>query len=752
MESKIYAGAKNIAISVILAFAIGNAALPQAEEDTAVRMDAVYVPDNGNGTYKNPVIYADYSDPDAIRVNDDFYMVSSSFNCAPGIPVLHSKDLVNWTIINHVFMRQPPDSVYNKPGHGLGVWAPSIRYRNGHFYVYYADPDFGIYMAKTDDPAGTWEHKLVQKAYGWIDPCPFWDDNDSAYLVHAWANSRVGFKSILTLRRMSSDGESVSTDPADSIMVFDGNDIAHPLETIEGPKMYKRNGYYYVFAPYGGVANGYQAVLRSDTLPGPYDYKTVLEKGSTTINGPHQGAWIELESGESWFIHFQEKLPHGRIVHLQPVVWTEDWPVMGIDNDGDEIGEPVASYTKPDVGQTWPIVNPQTSDKFNTDTLGLQWQWHSNFDSAWFSLDANPGNMRLYAVSLPEDFVNLWDIGSMLLQKLPAEKFSATTKIKLHLNDGENAGLVVMGQRYTSINVMQTDTGLVISQKQCSDARAGLAESTVVNSAISIDDSVLYLRVAVTGGGTCNFGYSLDNYHFLPVGKAALTDEGRWIGAKVGLYCHRPYENTGDPGYADFDWFSIDDYYNRLPLPAFDPYPADGDSISGSSGLVISWGADKVFTSMFDVYIDTLPDPVSLLVEQAGLSKELTDLESEKTYYWRVDSKNDLGTVTGPTWQFTTKELISGIPVIVSPDFKLEPPIPNPFENFSHITFSIAKPSLVKINVYDAGGTVVKEITNKEYAAGTHNLDFHRENLNSGLYILKMKTGEGSLSRKLLIE
>ena len=594
MKSKKYNRLRFTAWVLMLAFMTMPDSISQTEEDTAVRMDAVYKPDNGDGTYNNPIIYADYSDPDVVKANDDFYMVSSSFNCAPGIPVLHSKDLVNWTIINHVFIQQPPEDVYDEPGHGLGVWAPSIRYHNGLFYVCYADPDYGIYMAKTDDPAGKWEHKLIQKAYGWIDPCPFWDDNDSAYLVHAWANSRVGFNSVLTLRRMSSDGESVSIDPADSIMLFDGRDPSHPLTTIEGPKMYKRNDIYYVFAPYGGVAQGVQAVLRSDTIAGPYEYKTVLEKGSTNVNGPHQGAWIELESGESWFIHFQERLPHGRIVHLQPVIWDENWPFMGVDNDGDGIGEPVQSHIKPDVGGTFPMVNPQTSDKFNSESLGLQWQWHSNFDSAWFSLTENPGFMRLYAVSLPADYVNLWDVGSMLLQKLPAEKFSATSKVRLHLKNGEKAGLVAMGQRYTSMNILQTDTGLVLSQKQCSDARSGLAESTVINSAVSVVDTSIYLRVAISPAGSCNFSYSYDNYNYYPVGKPALTDEGRWIGAKVGLYCHRSSGNTGESGYADFDWFSLDDYYNRLPMAVSNPFPADGDTVSKTSGLMISWETNEV--------------------------------------------------------------------------------------------------------------------------------------------------------------
>ena len=342
----------SIFLGLISFLFISNA---QITVEDSVFMGSVWVADNGDGTYTNPILYADYSDPDIVKVGDDFYMVASSFNCVPGVPVLHSKDLVNWTIIGHVFDEQKPTDVYDKPGHGVGVWAPSIRYHNDTFYVYYADPDYGIYVGKTTNPAGKWDHKLAQSAYGWIDPCPFWDDNDSAYLVHAYAKSRTGFKSILTIRRMSRNGEHISTLPEDSIMVINGDPNGdYPLETIEGPKMYKRHGYYYIFAPYGGVSGGSQVVIRADTITGPWtSYKTVLQQGSTSINGPHQGGYVELESGESWFMHFQEVVPYGRIVHLQPMVWgDDDWPTMGEDYDENGIGEPVKTHAKPNVGAT----------------------------------------------------------------------------------------------------------------------------------------------------------------------------------------------------------------------------------------------------------------------------------------------------------------------------------------------------------------------------------------------------------------
>ncbi|HZH33943.1 MAG TPA: family 43 glycosylhydrolase, partial [Pyrinomonadaceae bacterium] len=223
-----------IALMLLAFFSIKVAAQssPEAGSDAVSK---VWVADNGDGTYKNPILHADYSDPDAVRVGDDFYMTASSFNAAPGLPILHSKDLVNWRLINYVFVKQPPFNVFDKPQHGGGVWAPSIRFHNGEYYIYYPDPDHGIYVTKAKNPAGEWsEPLLIKEAKGWIDPSPLWDDDGKAYLVSAFAGSRAGIKTILVVSRMSPDGMRLLGDP---VMVFDGHQ-AHP--TVEGPKFYKR--------------------------------------------------------------------------------------------------------------------------------------------------------------------------------------------------------------------------------------------------------------------------------------------------------------------------------------------------------------------------------------------------------------------------------------------------------------------------------------------------------------------------------
>lgn len=320
-----------------------------------------------SATYSNPIIHADYSDPDAIGVDGDFYMTASSFNCVPGLPVLHSTDLVHWSLISHALETMYDDD-FSEPQLGKGVWAPSMRYHNGEYYIYWGDPDRGIFMVKARDPRGPWDPPhCVWKGVGRIDTCPFWDGDGQAYLVHALAKSRAGYASVIRVCRMSPDGKSLLDDGK---LVFDGNGTQ---PTIEGPKFYKRDGWYYIFAPAGGVRNGWQTVLRSKNPMGPYEIKTVLEQGSTGINGPHQGAWVELENGEDWFLHFQDKDAYGRIVHLQPMSWGEDgWPLIGEDYDSNGVGEPVLTYRAPGVKQNTKEVLA-ASDSFDGDKLGLQW-------------------------------------------------------------------------------------------------------------------------------------------------------------------------------------------------------------------------------------------------------------------------------------------------------------------------------------------------------------------------------------------
>ncbi len=511
----------------------------------------VWTADNGDGTYRNPILHADYSDPDAIRVGDDFYLTASSFNASPGLPILHSKDLVNWRLINYVFRAQKPFDVFANTQHGGGVWAPAIRFHDGEFYIFYPDPDFGIYMTKAKNPSGEWSEPLLVKAgKGLIDPCPLWDDDGKAYLVSAFAGSRAGFKTVLIVSKMSADGTRILDD---GVMIFDGHD-AHP--TVEGPKFYKRNGFYYIFAPAGGVSTGWQLVLRSKNIYGPYEEKIVLAQGKTAVNGPHQGAWVSTQTGEDWFLHFQDKGAYGRILHLQPMTWKNDFPVIGIDADSDGTGEPVLKYKKPNVGKTFPIETPPDSDEFNSEKLGLQWQWHTNFQDGWFFMFPARGVLRMNSVQLAENHKNLWNIPNLLLQKFPAEEFTATAKISLNPRfEGEKFGLLVMGLDYSYLGVTNRNGKLYIAQATAKDADKETAESE--SAPIELNQKTFYLRVKIEKGAMCSFSFSTDNKNFQTIGTSFKAREGRWIGAKVGLFFVRNGK-FNDAGTADVDWFRVE--------------------------------------------------------------------------------------------------------------------------------------------------------------------------------------------------
>ncbi|MFT2011383.1 glycoside hydrolase 43 family protein [Pontibacter sp. 13R65] len=513
----------------------------------------VWVADQGRGSYKNPVLYADYSDPDVCRVGEDFYMTSSSFNAVPGLQILHSRDLVNWKIIGYALDRLTPYDHFSKPQHGNGVWAPAIRHHNGEFYIYWGDPDFGIYMVKTKDPAGKWEAPvLVKEGKGLIDSCPFWDEDGQAYLVHGWAGSRAGIKSILTLNKMNPEGTEVLDE---GVMVFDGHDN-HP--TVEGPKFYKRNGYYYIFAPAGGVSTGWQLVLRSKNIYGPYEEKIVMDQGSTPINGPHQGAWVDTPNGkEDWFVHFQDVEAYGRIVHLQPMQWKNDWPVIGEDNDRDGKGQPVLTHRKPAVGKNYPVATPAESDEFDGHKLGLQWQWHANPKSTWAFLNPAKGQLRLFTDQLPENYKNFWDVPNLLLQKFPAETFTATTKLKFTPNEklqNERTGLIVMGDSYGHISLVSKSDGIYLAYTSGQKAEKGTPDTEELLG--KLNGNEVYFRVKVDKGGKCQFSYSEDGAQFKNAGTPLTAMPGKWIGAKVGVFAVRQ-DKINDSGFADYDWFRI---------------------------------------------------------------------------------------------------------------------------------------------------------------------------------------------------
>lgn len=524
----------------------------------------VWCPDNGDGTYTNPVINADYSDPDICvgASGTDFYMTASSFSCIPGLPILHSKDLVNWKIVGYALKELTPKEEFDKTSHGNGVWAPCIRYHNGEYYIYWGDPDYGVYMVKTKNPEGEWEKPvLVIAGKGMIDTTPLWDEDGRCYLANGWAGSRAGMKSMLTVRELSADGTKAIGDP---VMVYDGGNDNH---TVEGPKFYKRDGWYWIMAPAGGVATGWQLAMRSKSPYGPYECRTVMAQGKTKINGPHQGGWVHTAQGEDWFLNFQDKGAYGRVVHLQPMKWVNGWPVIGNAKGNAKCGEPVVSYKKPNVGKTYPIENPVETDEFNTPVLGKQWQWHANYNQS-FGMPTSYGFFRLYTHRLSDNFVNLWEAPNLLLQKTPADAFTATTKVKFAAKkDGQYGGLIMMGRSYSALVVKRVGDEFQLQQITCDKADKGKPESVKViatlkptsKDKIQYDPAIymdIYLRLTVKEGAKMTFAYSLDNKNFKTCGDEFQMVEGKWIGAKFGFVTEEP-AGKGVRGYMDVDWIRV---------------------------------------------------------------------------------------------------------------------------------------------------------------------------------------------------
>lgn len=538
-----------VALSLILCAASAALADPQPSSSQP------WVADLGDGRYQNPILYADYSDPDAIRVGQMFYMTSSSFGNAPGLPLLQSSDMVNWELVGHALPRLVPEDVFAKPQPGKGVWAPALRHHAGKFWIFYPDPDFGVYVMTAQNFAGPWSAPhLLLAGKGIIDPAPLWDDDGKAWLVHGWAKSRSGINNILTLREMDADARKLLDQRGKDII---SGDKLPGYHTVEGPKLYKKDGYYYVFAPAGGVEHGWQSVFRSRAIDGPYDDKIVMAQGTSAINGPHQGAWVDGVDGRDWFYHFQDKGAYGRVVHLQPMRWRDGWPVIGEDKDGTGVGEPVQTYAKP-AGKDRGILVPPTGDEFDGGRLGLQWQWNANpapnADGGWFSLKARPGFLRLPAQAAAEAG-SVREVPSVLTQKFPAPVFTVDTRIEARGADLQRAGLLVLGIKYAWLGLRQSGGVTQLVLATCEEPALTCRER--VEPLRAVGREPVYLRAQVGEGAMVRFSYSLDGEQFTPAGKPFQASVGRWVGAQVGLVSTRWPAKGKKPAYIDVDYFRV---------------------------------------------------------------------------------------------------------------------------------------------------------------------------------------------------
>lgn len=479
--------------------------------------------DQGNGTYINPILNADYSDPDVIRVGDKYYMVASDFHFL-GMQVLESADMVNWKLISQIYHRFDFPGWNDNQQYAGGAWAPAIRYHDNKFWVFFCTPKEGLFMSNAINPTGPWSPlHLVEKVEKWEDPCPFWDEDGQAYL----GRSRHGAGPII-IHKMSADGTRL----------LDEGTTVYTGPVAEGTKIFKKDGFYYLSIPEGGVGTGWQTILRSKNIYGPYEKKVVLEQGSTTINGPHQGAIVDTPDGQWAFFHFQHHDALGRVVHLQPMHWENGWPVIGVDLDRNGIGEPVYVWQKPIESKT--IFAPQTDDDFSNPTLSLQWQFnHNPTDRAW-SLSAHPGSLTLKA--LTSSTFKL--ARNTLTQKVMGNVSEATVAMDFtEIADGQRCGLACMGKENKVL-------GIKMEKGQKS---LYIANDTTETNTTVLSGKLVYLRVSINmTNRQFQFFYSTDNIHFIPYGSPFFIPFGFWKGARVALYC---YNKTQEAGAVSFQWF-----------------------------------------------------------------------------------------------------------------------------------------------------------------------------------------------------
>jgi len=482
--------------------------------------------DQGNGTYLNPVLNADYSDPDVIRVENSYYMVCSDFHYL-GMQVLKSEDMVNWKIISQIYNKFDFPGWNENKRYAGGSWAPSIRYHDGKFWVYFCTYHEGLFMSNATDPAGPWSPLVCLKAVEkWEDPCPFWDEDGQSYL----GRSKWGAGPII-LHKMSSDGTRL----------LDEGTTIYTGPVAEGTKFYKKDGYYYLSIPEGGVGTGWQTVLRSKNIYGPYERKVVLEQGKTAINGPHQGALVDTPEGEWWFYHYQSTEPLGRVVHLEPVRWVDGWPLIGVDLDSNGIGEPVRAWSKPLAGH--PASYPQTSDDFSSFKLGLQWQFnHNPANDAW-SLTERPGWLAIHALKA----VQLRDARNMFTQKVMGYAGVVTTEIDIRkLAEGQRAGLFCLGNLFNGIGILRENGQHYLY----------LENNGYVEKVQLLTGKRIFLRVTLDDlNNQHQRAFSFNSKSFTTCGQAYALKIGSWKGIRVGVYS---YNILSDGGIAFFNNFRYD--------------------------------------------------------------------------------------------------------------------------------------------------------------------------------------------------
>lgn len=490
--------------------------------------------DIGDNRFENPVLPMDYSDIDCIRVDTDYYAISSTLQFSPGLVILHSKDMVNWSVLGHAVhdLRQISAGLnWDKMNqYGRGIWAGAIRFHNKKFWIYFGTPDEGYFMTTADNPSGPWSplyHVLNEK--GWDDCCPFWDEDGQGYLVGT--NFQNGYE--IHLFKLSSDGKS---------LIGGSDKIIHRSNGSEANKLYKIDVYYYHLFSEEGQLGRALMMERSKNIWGPYNEIKQLSYAQKEFNEPNQGGLVQTKEGKWFFLtHHGTGDWSGRVVSLLPVTWINGWPIIGKAGQ-EKIGRMVWSDQKPVKTNT--VLLPQTSDDFSGNILSEQWEWNYQPRSDKWSLNERDGWLRLYAFK-PIDSVGFFKAGNTLTQRSIR---TATNEVIIKLDvsgmaDGQKAGLSHFGfPEYSAIGVICNDN----KKNILFELNGHLTFGPVLKNKFLWLKSIWGLR-----GRNQNY-YSLDGKYFVPFGKSYQMVWGAYRGDRIAIY---NYNMKRDSGYIDADYF-----------------------------------------------------------------------------------------------------------------------------------------------------------------------------------------------------
>lgn len=488
------------------------------------------VADNGDGTYTNPPIDADYPDPSIIRVGDTFYFATTTFVNVPGLTILESRDLVNWQLASHVVPVLDGRPEYDMQGGTLyrrGLYAPSLRYYGGTFWLAVTPVGQNTRIYYTDDVRKPWQsHELDREAF---DPALYFEDDGTPYL--ATSEGRDGTVTLLTLND-------------DLSAVVAAQEIFYN-EGAEGSKIVRRGDYYYMFHSIPRRLG--MTVSRATSLFGPWETRNQID--DTT--GGHQGAIVDLPDGTDYGFVMLDAGSIGRVTNISPVHWVDDWPVWGTP---DAPGQVPDSARKPIEGGT--ALQPATSDDFSATTLGLQWQWnHNPLDERW-SLTARPGYLRLH----PTQADGFWTARNTLVQKAMGPFSRGEVKFDVRrLGEGDRCGFGTLGKFSAYIAVHGGADGRhTLSMRVLEDTREGLEEDLRASGVPAYADN-LYLRTDLDfTTDTGRVAYSFDAASWTELGGefplAFDWQTGTFQGQQFALFCFNP--KPGD-GYLDVDEFRL---------------------------------------------------------------------------------------------------------------------------------------------------------------------------------------------------